>query len=355
MYSISKKEVKINIHGRYVGKGKPVFIIAEAGVNHNGSADIAKRIIDSAVESGADAVKFQTFKAEEVVIKNTPITEYQKKNISREVSQQKMLETLELKYADFIELKEYCDKKNVIFLSTPHSEDAIDFLDPLVPAYKIGSGDLNNLPLLEKAAKKGKPIILSSGMSTLREVKEAVGCIKNKKNNRIILLHCTTNYPCPPAEVNLNAMLTLKDNFGLPIGYSDHTEGIAISVAAVAMGACIIEKHLTLDKGLPGPDHKASLEPDEFKEMIHAIRAIEKALGSSIKRPTKNELKIKRIARKSIVARVDINEGEKINKKMLIIKRPGTGIKPRYLTRLVGKRARIGIKKDTLLKLQDLI
>ena len=344
----------VKIRNRVIGEGHPLFIIAEAGVNHNGDVGLAKKLIDGAKEAGADAVKFQTFKAENVVTENAGMAKYQKRNTGKSQTQLGMIKKLELKYKDFIKLKKYCDKKKIIFLSTPHTEDAVDFLEPLVPAYKIGSGDLTNLPFLKKIAKKKKPIILSTGMATLAEVREAVKTIKKAGNNKIILLHCTTNYPCPLEEVNLRAMQTLKQEFNLPVGYSDHTLGITISIMAVAMGANAIEKHFTLNRNLPGPDHKASLEPDELRNMVIAIRNVEKALGNGIKKLTKSEEEIKKVARKSIVAKVDIPAGTKITKEMLIIKRPGTGIEPRYLNKLIGKIAKKEIKKDTLIKFKDL-
>jgi len=347
--------VKIKIGNKLIGEGEPCFVIAEAGVNHNGDINLAKKLIDTAKEAGADAVKFQTFKAENVVIENAEMAEYQKKNIGRSETQLKMIKRFELGYKDFIELKKYCDRKKITFLSTPHSEDAIGFLEPLVPAYKIGSGDLTNLPFLEKIAKKKKPIILSTGMANLSEVRGTVRTIKKQGNNKIILLHCTTNYPCPLEEVNLRAMQTLKKEFDLPVGYSDHTLGMIVPITAVALGAQVLEKHFTLSRDSLGPDHKASLEPKELKEMVIAIRKAEKALGVGIKKPTKSEEKIKGDARKSIVAMINIPKNTKITENMLIIKRPGIGIEPKYLNKIVGKRARRDIKKDTLINFKDLL
>jgi len=347
--------MRMKIGARLIGEGEPCFIIAEAGVNHNGDIGLAKELIDAAKKAGADAVKFQTFKAENLVTENAEMAEYQKKNLGKKESQLKMLKKYELNYNDFKRLKRYCDKKGIIFLSTPHSEDAVDFLEPLVPAYKIGSGDLTNLPFLEKIAQKKKPIILSTGMAMLDEVREAVKVIKKHGNNKIILLHCTTNYPCPIEEVNLKTMLTLKREFRLPVGYSDHTLGILVPIMAVAMGAQVLEKHFTLNKNLPGPDHKTSLEPDELREMVKKVREAEKALGDGIKKPTKSEEKIKKIVRKSIVAKNDIPGDAVITEDMLIIKRPGIGIKPKYLNKIIGKKAKKDIKKDSLIKFEDLI
>jgi len=260
-----------------------------------------------------------------------------------------MIKKLELSYKEFIDIKKYCDKKNIIFLSTPHSYDAIDFLYPLVPAYKIASGDLNNLPFLARVARKKKPIFLSTGMSTLGEVREAVNVIKEEGNNEIVILHCTSNYPCPLGEVNLRAMETLRKKLDLPVGYSDHTQGVLIPIMAVAMGAVLIEKHFTLDKKLKGPDHKASLGPKELERMVKCIRGAEKAVGSKMKRPTKSEERLKRVVRKSIVAKIDIQEGARLSLELLAIKRSGSGISPKYIDGLVGKKAASDIKRDELI------
>ncbi len=333
--------------GKLIKRG--VFIIAEAGVNHNGNFNLAKKLIDVAKKAKVDAVKFQTFKSENVVTKKTKMATYQKKNIGKKQTQLEMIKKLELSKNDFIKLEKYCDKKNITFLSTPHSEDIIDFLNDLIPIYKIASGDLTNLPFLEKIAKKQKPIILSTGMATMNEVREAVKIIKKQKNNRIILLHCTTNYPCPPDKVNLKAMLTLKKEFDLPVGYSDHTSGYDVPIMATAMGAQVLEKHFTLDKNLPGPDHKASLEPTELKKMVKKIRETEKILGNGIKKPTKSEQNIKKIVRKSIIARTDIPKNTKIRKEMLIIKRPGTGIAPKNINKILNKKSKKNIERDSLI------
>jgi len=341
---------KIKIHNKFIGEKEPVFIIAEAGVNHNGNINLAKKLIDAAKDAGCDAIKFQTFKAENVVTKNAERASYQVKNIGGNETQQEMLKKYELKYDDFIELKEYCDEKEIIFLSTPHSVDAIDFLENLVPAYKFGSGDLTNIPVLEYAAKKGKPMILGTGMATMDEVKEALNAIYNQGNKDVIMLHCTTNYPCSLEEINLRAMQTMQKELDCLVGYSDHTNGIIVPVMAVAMGACVIEKHFTLDKNLPGPDHKASLEPNELREMVNAIRDAEKALGSGIKAPTESEKEIMKFVRKSIVAKLDIPKGTTITKEMLSIKRPGIGLAPKYLKEIIGKKAKVDIKSDELMK-----
>ena len=363
---------KIKINKKIISKKSPCFIIAEAGVNHNGNIKLAKKLIDTAKKAGVDAIKFQTFKSEDLVAEKAEMADYQKDNIKIKESQLEMLKKLELSEKDFRELKRYCDKKKIIFLSTPHTENAVDFLEPLVPVYKIGSGDLTNIPFLERIAKKRKPIILSTGMATLKEVKEAIKTIKKQKNNKIILLHCTTNYPTPLKEVNLMAIKTMMKEFNVSIGYSDHTENINVSLAAVALGACVIEKHLTLDKNMSGPDHKASLEPKELKALVDGIRTIEKrikeesvedivkilnigeALGSGIKVPNPSELEVAKVARKSIIAGQDIKKGTKIKKDMLVIKRPGIGIEPKYLNKIINKTVKKDIKKDNLIKFQDI-
>ncbi|MFW6040847.1 MAG: N-acetylneuraminate synthase [Thermoplasmatota archaeon] len=339
----------ININGVKIGKEQPVFTIAEAGVNHNGQMKVAKQLIDEAKKVGADAIKFQTFKAKDLVTKKCEMANYQKKNIGEEKSQYEMIKERELSYEEFEELKRYCDEEGILFLSTPHTINAAEFLEHLVPIYKIGSGDLTNIPFLEKIAKKGKPIILSTGMGTLGEVEEAVETINKVCNEDLILLHCVTNYPTPLDKINLRAMLTLRDAFKTLIGYSDHTLGISAPIAAVSLGAKVIEKHFTLDKSMKGPDHKASLESDEFKHMIEEIRQLEKGLGDGVKRPTEDEEEIKKVARKSIVAKEDISKDSVLEKHQLDIKRPGIGIKPKHFKKLIGKKARYDIKKDELI------
>lgn len=341
---------KIKIGNKFVGEKEPCFIIAEAGVNHNGNLNLAKKLVDKAADAGADAVKFQTFKAEELATSDAEIAKYAKENIGKKIKQLDLIKNLELKYDDFETLKKYCDEKGIIFLSTPHSFDAIDFLENLVTAYKFGSGDLTNIPALNYAAKKGMPIILGTGMSTLEEVNQAIDAIKSEGNNKVIVLHCTTNYPSLLEEVNLNAMKTLKEKTGCLVGYSDHTQGKLVPIMAVTMGACLIEKHFTLDKNMQGPDHKASMEPDELKQMIQDIRNVEKALGSPDKKPTDSEKSIMSFVRKSIVAKTDIKKGNIITKDMLSIKRPGTGLEPVYMKRMIGKKALCDIEKDTLLQ-----
>jgi N-acetylneuraminate synthase/N,N'-diacetyllegionaminate synthase len=330
----------IKIGDKLIGDGLPCFIIAEAGVNHNGDVNLAKKLIDVAKAAGADAVKFQTFKAENVVTKNYP--------------QYEMLKKLELSEDDFRELAEYSKEKNIIFLSSPFCIDSVDLLDKIgVPAFKIASGEITNLPLLKYVSSKGKPIILSTGMATLGEIEDALENIRSNGVKDVILLHCITSYPTKIEDINLKAIQTLKCAFKLPVGFSDHTREIIVPVAAAALGACVVEKHLTLDRKMPGPDHKASLEPHEFKEMVKAIRDIEKALGDGIKKPTEEEERIKKVVRRSIVAKVNISKGSTITKEMIALKRPGTGICPKYYNRIIGKKATRNIEADELINWDD--
>ena len=346
-----------------IGIDKPCFIIAEAGVNHNGDIQLAKKLVDTAVDAGVDAVKFQTFKSENVVTKYADIAEYQEKNTGMKELQLNMIRKFELSYDKFLILKKYCDDKGTIFLSTPHSLDAIDFLQDIVPFYKVSSGDLTNIPFLKKIAKKDKMMIISTGMATLDEVKDAVRTIENENNRKIVLLHCTTSYPCPLKDVNLNAMKTMMREFDYPVGYSDHTLGLDVSKLAVREGASVLEKHFTIDKDLKGPDHKASLNPNELKELVRLIRNKELEvsenenliMGSYEKKPTKEEIKISKIVRKSIVAKIDISKGTAITEEMLAIKRPGMGIKPKYINKVIGNEAKRNIKQDTVLAEEDLV
>lgn len=331
---------------------KRTFIIAEIGVNHNGDINLAKKMIKSASECGVDAVKFQTYVSEELVLKNAEKADYQKKNDSNE-SQFEMLKKLELTYDDFSQLKKYAQECGVLFLSSPFDRKSVDLLEKLeVSAYKLGSGELNNLELIEYVQSKNKPIILSTGMATLKEIKETYDFIKDKSN--LFLLHCITGYPTSFEETNLNFIKTLQKEFEVPIGFSDHSPGIELSIAAVALGACIIEKHFTIDKNLPGPDHKASLNSTEFKAMVDAIRHVEVAMGDGTRKLSENELNIKKVARKSIVLSKNISKGMVIKKDMLTIKRPGTGIPPNHINEVVGKRVLKDLKSQTMLKWEDL-
>jgi N,N'-diacetyllegionaminate synthase len=330
------------------------FIIAEAGVNHNGNIEIAKKMIEVAKECGADAIKFQTFKAEKVISKYAPKAEYQKQTTGETDSQLEMVKKLELSFDDFVALKEYCDELNIMFLSTPFDFESIDFLNDLgLEIFKIPSGEITNLPYLEKIGKLGKKVILSTGMADLGEIEDAldilISCGTKKEN--ITVLHCNTEYPTPYEDVNLLAMLTIKEAFKVKVGYSDHTLGIEIPIAAVALGASVIEKHFTLDKNMEGPDHKASLEPHELKAMIDAIVNIEKALGNGMKKPSKSELKNKDIVRKSIVAKREIKKGEIFTEDNITVKRPGTGISPMRWYEVLGKVAPKDYKEDELIKI----
>lgn len=330
------------------GNGK-VFIIAEAGVNHNGSFSLAKKMIAAAKKAGADAVKFQTFKADNLATATAPKADYQKKRDSGK-TQLDMLKKLELSDSEFMRLKAYCGKIGIMFLSTPFDMESAKFLDRIgMKAFKISSGDLTNIPLLSQVAKYKKPIILSTGMATMEEVKEAVEAVYSAGNRDLALLHCTSNYPTAQEDVNLLAMRTLKDRFNIPVGYSDHTEGIDIPVAAVALGASIVEKHFTLDKKMSGPDNRISLEPKELKAMVASIRRIEKALGDGRKMPRSSEMKMRPVARKSIVSKVYISKGTRITSDMLTIKRPGTGLAPKYLNKIIGKKAKKDINPDSMI------
>lgn len=342
---------RIMVAHRWIGKREPVFIIAEAGVNHNGDISLAKRLIEVAAKAGADAVKFQTFKAEHVVTKTAPKAEYQREASDINNSQLDMLKRLELSEQDFAELKDYCDQRGVLFMSTPHDQESVDILDQLgVSLFKIGSGDITNTPYLQYIARKGKPMILSTGAATLGEVEEAVETILATENRNLVLLHCVSSYPAHIDDCNLRAIQTLENAFKLCVGFSDHTLGIEVSLAAVALGACVIEKHFTLDRTLPGPDHKASLEPAELGRLVQGIRVVEKALGDGLKRPTPEELKNRAVIRKSLVAACNIPKGTLILDHMIKIKRPGTGLAPRFKVEVVGRRARVDIAEDQLIE-----
>lgn len=334
----------------YIGSFYPCFIIAEAGVNHNGDLNLAKQLIDIAADAGADAVKFQTFHADNIVTRTAEKAEYQKSTTSSDESQFDMVKKMELPDDAFRELSDYAYDKRIIFLSTPFDEESVDLLDDIgVPAFKIPSGEITNFPLLNKVAEKHKPIILSTGMATLGEVEEAFQYLKKNGSGDLVLLHCTTSYPAPIESVNLRAMNTLRCVFQVPVGYSDHTEGITIPIAAVSMGARIIEKHFTIERTLPGPDHRASLEPQELQAMVKAIRDVEKAFGNGEKRPNEIEIEIKRNARKSIVAKSDIKKGERLTKNVLTIKRPGNGISPKYFELLNHRIAKKAIKENQVI------
>ena len=316
------------------------LIIAEAGVNHNGSLDIAFQLCKAAKESGADVVKFQTWKTEKIITKNVSQADYQVENTGSSESQFDMLKKLELSYEDFTKIKKYCDEIGIQFASTADEEESLDFLISLgIPFIKIGSGEITNIPYLRAMGSKKFPIVLSSGMATLGEVETALFELKNAGATDIILLHCTTSYPCVVEDVNLNAMLTMKNAFKLAVGYSDHTEGIEVPIAAVALGATIIEKHFTLDRKMAGPDHLASTEPREFKQMVESIRNIEKALGSGLKIPTKTEKEISDVVLKRCVASCCIKKGDVFTEKNVCVKRNDKGISAKYWDLIIGKKA----------------
>lgn len=344
----------MNIENPIIKNDNPCFIIAEAGVNHNGDINIAKKLIDVAVDAGVDAIKFQTFKVENLVTKVAPKAIYQEKNTG-EGTQFEMLKKIQLSKEDHEILKEYCIVKKIIFISTPFDFESVDLLEAIeVPFYKISSGDLTNIPLLRYIAKLNKMIIISTGMASLGEVERAVEEINGMGNFNVSLLHCTSNYPTAYEDVNLNAMITLKNAFKLPVGYSDHTKGIEVAIAAVAMGAKIIEKHFTLDKNMEGPDHIASLNPNELMQMVKAIRNIEKALGDGIKKCNINEENTKKVARKSIVAGKDICKGEIISYENITFKRPGSGISPVYVEEFIGKVALCDIFADEFITFSNI-
>ena len=328
------------------------YIIAEAGVNHNGSLELAKNLVDKAKEAGADCVKFQTFKANKIVSKNAAKADYQKKQTESPESQHEMLKKLELSFDDFIELNNYCKEIGIEFLSTAFDFESIDFLNQLgMQVWKIPSGEITNLPYLIKIAKLNKKVILSTGMSTMREIEDAVNILKDHGASELIILHCTTEYPTPYEDVNLNAMLAIKEKFGYEVGYSDHTMGIEVPIAAVALGAKVIEKHFTLDRTMDGPDHKASLEPSELKTMVDAIRNIELSMGTGIKEPADSEKKNIAIARKSIVANQSIIKGDILTETNLTVKRPGEGISPMKWFEIIGTKAIRDFEEDELIEI----
>lgn len=330
----------------------PVLIIAEIGVNHNGNIMLAKKMIDEAKKCGADIVKFQTAIPENMVTQHAQKAQYQIDNTNDDTSQLEMIKGLTLSYQEFIELEKYCREKKISFLSTPFDSESIDFLDKLqIPFWKIPSGEITNYPYLKKISETKRRVVMSTGMSNMEEIKAAVEILYKNGVTDVTLLHCNTQYPTPLEDVNLNAMHTLEKEFGVKVGYSDHTMGIYVPIAAVAMGACIIEKHFTLDRTMEGPDHKASLEPLEFAEMVSAIRKTEQALGNGVKEVTESERSNIVIARKSIVAKTNINKGELLTEENLTTKRPGNGISPMLWNDVIGKKANRTFLKDELIEI----
>jgi N,N'-diacetyllegionaminate synthase len=338
-----------------VGTDHPCFIIAEAGVNHNGSIDQALRLIDAAVNAGADAVKFQTFSAEKLISPDAPKAKYQQETTGELGSQLDLVKKFELTYDGFRTIFAYCKKRGILFLSTPFEEQSADFLEHLgVTAFKVPSGEITNIPFLNHLSKKGKPLIVSTGMSTLGEVENALLTIQTAGNPDVVLLHCVSNYPANPKDVNLRAMLTMKTAFDVPVGFSDHTLGIEVALAAVALGASIIEKHFTLDRNLPGPDHKASLEPYELKMLVKGIRVVELALGHGRKQPAASEANTAVAARKSLVIVVDVPTGKALTEDMIAIQRPGNGLPPSLLSFVVGRTAKVNIPAGTVISMEML-
>ena len=327
-----------------------VYIIAEAGVNHNGSFALACKLVDAAKEAGADCIKFQTFKSENLVSRSAKKAEYQKMTTG-DSSQQDMLKKLELSFDEFIQLKDYCEKVGICFLSTPFDLDSIDFLNSIdMPFWKIPSGEVTNLPYLLALAKTGKPVVMSTGMCTLQEIRAAIDVLQANGTTEIKLLHCNTEYPTPFEDVNLKAMQTMRDEFHLEVGYSDHTKGIEVPIAAVALGATIIEKHFTLDRNMEGPDHKASLEPQELAEMVCCIRNIEKALGK-VSYELSDKMKSNRDFSRSLFVVEDMEKGEIITENNVRSIRPGYGLHPKYLKDILGKRVNKNLKKGMLFDL----
>lgn len=327
-----------------------VYIIAEAGVNHNGSFDLACRLVDAAKAAGADCIKFQTFRAQNLVSRNAGKADYQKATTG-DGSQADMLTKLELSYEAFSRLKQYCEEVGITFLSTPFDLESVAFLDALgVPFWKIPSGEVTNLPYLEALAKTGRPVVMSTGMCEMDEIEAALRVLREHGTSDIRLLHCNTEYPTPFADVNLRAMETMRRAFGVEVGYSDHTKGIEVPIAAAALGATIIEKHFTLDRNMEGPDHKASLEPDELAAMVSAIRNIEQALGSGEKTASPSERKNIAVARKSIVAKRAIKAGERLTEDNLTVKRPGSGVSPMRWRDVLGTAAIRDFEEDEMIE-----
>jgi N,N'-diacetyllegionaminate synthase len=338
---------EIEIASRRVGEGHPCFVIAEAGVNHNGDLGRARELVKLAAKSGADAIKFQTFTADRLATATAPKASYQVARTERGESAQAMLKRLELSADDHRRLLEDCEREGIMFLSSAFDEQSADLLEELgVKAFKVPSGEITNLPYLRHMAAKRKPLIVSTGMSTLDEVAAAFDAVKSVP---VVLLHCVSLYPSPAEGTNLRAMQTMRERFGVPVGYSDHTEGVDVALAAVALGASMLEKHFTTDRGLPGPDHAASLEPEELTRLIEGIRHVEAALGDCVKKPLPAEAETAAVARKSVVATVDIDEGNVIGPEMVAIKRPGTGLAPTRIDWVVGRRARRAIASGSVI------
>jgi len=339
---------------RRIGPGSPCFVIAEVGVNHNGRLDLALKSIDVAKAAGADAVKFQTFRAERLVTRSAPTARYQTENLGVVKSQFEMLKELELSDADHERVVDHCRASGIQFMSTPFDEDSATLLHGLgMELFKVPSGELTNLPLLRHIAAFGRPMVISTGMSTLGDVEAAVNAVEAVGSPGMVLLHCVSNYPAAAADVNLRAMLSMRAAFGLAVGYSDHTLGIEVGLASVALGACVLEKHFTLDKTLPGPDHRASAEPEELQRLITGVRTVELALGAGRKAPCQSELDTAKAARKSLVAAADLPAGTCLTEELIAIRRPGTGLPPAMKPYLISRTLRVSVAAGDLLRLED--
>ena len=348
---------KIKLADIPIGEKHPVYIIAEAGVNHNGDLHLAKKLIEAAKDAGANAVKFQSFKAENLNTQKAPKSTYHIETTGDDNEQTwfELLKTQEISEEMHIQLIDHCKKHDIIFSSTPYDIKSADLLDKLnIPFFKIASTDANNIPMLKHIASKGKPILLSTAMCTLDEVTYSYNAIRETGNDQIVLLHCTANYPSRLEDSNLRAMKTLRKEFNCPVGYSDHSQKSINPIAAIAMGAVVYEKHFTIDKNLPGPDHRASLEPHELKQMVRDIRQTEAALGSSKKNPLESEMENIIKLRKSIVASIDLLPGQLITEDMISIKRPATGLPPSFFYKLIGKKVKKHISEDTPIKKEDI-
>lgn len=346
----------VEIAGRWIGPGHAPFLIAEAGVNHNGELDMALALVDAAVQAGADAVKFQSFSAERLVSPQAPKAHYQLETTDQAESQYQMLKRLELSAADHRLILAHCQKKGVLFLSSPFDEESADFLERLdVAAFKIPSGEITNLPFLAHVARKGRPLIVSTGMSSLGEVEAALQTIAGAGDPPLVLLHCVSQYPAPPEELNLRAMHTLQAAFGVPVGFSDHTAGIEMALVAVALGAGVIEKHFTLDRSLPGPDQRASLEPDELQRLAEGMRQVSLALGDGVKRPAASEKDTAAVARKSLAAACDLPAGTLLTAEMVVVRRPGSGLPPVMREQLLGRRTAKALTAGQLFHWEDVV
>ena len=348
--------MEIKINDKIIGENHPVFFIAEAGVNHNGDVKLAKKMVDVAIEAKADAIKFQTYKTEGVMIRKTPKAAYQLDDMHPDENFFDMAKKIELPFEVYKELKDYCEEKKIIFLSTPFCFDSADYLEKIgVAAFKVSSGDFVNYPFLEHVIKKGKPILISSGTAEIDEVRETMKFIRSKKCENIVLFHCTSSYPTPYDDVNLNVIESYRKEFlGIPIGFSDHSIGTLAGALAVAKGARVIEKHFTMDKKLIGPDHKASLDPPELKAYIENIRLAEKMMGSAVKKLTDVEKNVREIARKSVVAKISLKEGTRLSPDNITVKRPGTGIPAKLFDQVIGKRMKKDVDADSLITWNDI-